>query len=187
MNVAQQADAGFIDELQRVDPERHARLLRNVRRDSPDQAQALAGLILCQPTAPFRFALYRRPAMLDRALHNGTDEYIAAIRAVASGEVPTFAEVVSAAPVEATEKTRRGGRPKLRLPARDRKERRRRQVREAVRQFQARKAEANQKPPAIANETGELQHAFSRSGLEGQGITEAPQIASNGEMVERAA
>lgn len=187
MNVAQQADAGFIDELQRVDPERHARLLRNVRRDSPDQAQALAGLILCQPTAPFRFALYRRPAMLDGALHNGTDEYIAAIRAVASGEVPTFVEVVNAPSVEA-EKSRKGGRPRLRITAKERRQRRREQWRTSQRSSRIpASAECQQKPPAIANETGELQHAFSGSGLEGQEITVAPQIVSNCEVVERAA
>ena len=103
MNVSREADAEFMRPLEREDLERYARLLRNMRRDSPnagmDESQALTNFMLGLPTGSFRFAVVagngapvspeRKNA--DRLLREVTDEeWVQAIVALANAPDPIY-------------------------------------------------------------------------------------------------
>jgi hypothetical protein len=59
LNVSEAADAEFLRLLENADPDRHARLMKNMRRDNPDarmtEDQALTNFMLGLPTGQFRF------------------------------------------------------------------------------------------------------------------------------------
>ncbi|HTZ74515.1 MAG TPA: hypothetical protein VMB47_11385 [Candidatus Aquilonibacter sp.] len=105
MNVSKEADCAFVEALKTEDPNRHSRLLKNVRRDSPslgmDESQALTNFMLGLPTGSHRFEV------------------------VAGKPI----EPVSVT-VESVDGTRRGGRPRLQISRADRASRLRQQKRE---------------------------------------------------------
>jgi hypothetical protein len=61
MNVSKEADAEFMCLLESEEPERYANLMRNIRRDNPNECMsedhALANFMLGLPTAQWRFAV----------------------------------------------------------------------------------------------------------------------------------
>jgi len=130
MNVPREADAEFIRLLQYEDPERYARLQRNMRKDSPNtgmtEEQAISNFILGLPTGSFRFAVVAgRGAPVsperekaDHLLRDGTDdEWARAIVALADAPEPTYPSLSSATETASTSAakptTKKGGRPKL--------------------------------------------------------------------------
>lgn len=60
-NVSKQADREFMQALEREDPDRYNRLMRNLRRDSPNfamtESQALTNFMVGLPTGGFRFQI----------------------------------------------------------------------------------------------------------------------------------
>ena len=103
MNVSKEADAEFLRALEREDPERYARLLRNMRRDDPNagmtEDQALTNFMLGLTTGRFRFAVVAGDGApvsperknVDRLLRDGTDEeWVQAIVALANAPDPIY-------------------------------------------------------------------------------------------------
>lgn len=130
MNVTREADAEFIRLLQHEDPERYARLQRNMRKDSPNagitEEQALINFILGLPTGGFHFAIVAGTGApvsperekADRLLREGTDEeWVQAIVALANAPEPTYPSSSPATETLSTPAaklaTKKGGRPKL--------------------------------------------------------------------------
>ena len=61
LNAATAADAEFMQMLEKEDPERYARLMKNIRRTNPtlrmSEDQALTNFMLGLPTGQWRFRL----------------------------------------------------------------------------------------------------------------------------------
>lgn len=152
MNVSQQADAAFMESLKTENRERYARLVKNIRRDSPlaamDESQALTNFKLGLPTGGFSFAVYKRSAILEEALRHGTTEdYVSAILSVAHSDGDGYVAQESAPEIETVragspEPRSQGGRPRL-------NSRQRREAKESRRDYMRRlMAERRMKPAA---------------------------------------
>lgn len=65
MNVSETADREFIATLEREDPPRYERLMKNIRHDNPGMGmredQALTNFMLGLPTGQYRFAVIAGP------------------------------------------------------------------------------------------------------------------------------
>lgn len=129
MNVSKEADAEFMRLLEHEDPERHARLQKNMRRDNPNagmtEEQALTNFMLGLPIGRFRLAVVagkEAPVSPERArgdqlLRNGTtEEWVGAIVALANAPEPIYAPAAvtkTSTLVQPAARKARGGRPKL--------------------------------------------------------------------------
>jgi hypothetical protein len=162
--------------LQNEDPERYARLRKNMRRDNPNagmtEEQALTNFMLGLPTGTFRFAVIAgRGAPVSpqrerahRLLHNRTDEeWVLAIMALANAPEPTnpspTTETASTAALKPI--TKKGGRPKLSCSQKASSLlRRKEKVRANVSRF--RDVLCNQKTPSRPLITRRIQPRFLR-------------------------
>jgi hypothetical protein len=128
MNVSKEADTEFMRALEREDPERCARLQKNMRRDDPNagmrEDQALTNFMLGLPTGSLRFAVVAGSGApvsaerknVDRLLREGTDaEWTRAIVALANAPEAIYVtqspQPITPTAIQSAKRT--GGRPKL--------------------------------------------------------------------------
>jgi hypothetical protein len=126
-NVSAAADAEFMRLLEKEDPRRYERLIRNVRQQNPvirmSEDQAAANFILGLPTGQHRFVIVagknqpisEERSQVDYLPHNGTaEEWAKAIVALAHSDSPAPTTVdKQSEPTPTGINRRRAGRPKV--------------------------------------------------------------------------